>query len=105
MVRSVGVRHGMERTWWSPEAGDFDCYSGCKLKVALDGGTPRTMAGSRPKTDGAIAMFVVDHRALRKLAKQAERTLSIEFPVKAGGTRTAVFEVAGLDRAKMPKWG
>jgi hypothetical protein len=28
----------------------------------------------------------------------------VEFPVKAGGTRTAVFEVAGLDRTKLPGW-
>jgi hypothetical protein len=31
------------------------------------------------------------------------RRLSIEFPVKAG-TRTAAFEIAGLDRSKMPGW-
>ena len=86
------------------EAGDFNCYGGCKLKIALDGGTPRTMAGSRPKTDEAIAMFVNDERALWKLAKQAEKTLSIEFPVKAGGTRTAVFEVGELNPDRLPKW-
>ncbi|HEY4556260.1 MAG TPA: hypothetical protein VIG68_07500, partial [Lysobacter sp.] len=72
--------------------------------VTVDDGKPRTMAGSRPKTDEAIAMFVEDERTLWKLAKQAEKTLSIEFPVKAGGTRTAVFEVGALDPARLPKW-
>ena len=32
---------------------------------------------------------------------KAER---IERTVKAGGTRTAVFEVGGLDSSKLPKW-
>jgi len=30
--------------------------------------------------------------------------MAIEFPVKAGGKRTAVFEVGGLDPGKLPKW-
>jgi len=30
--------------------------------------------------------------------------LSIVFPVAVGGTRTAVFEVVGLDESKMPGW-
>jgi hypothetical protein len=30
--------------------------------------------------------------------------LAIEFPVKAGGTRTATFDVAGLDASKLPGW-
>jgi hypothetical protein len=37
------------------------------------------------------------------MTKGAKR-LSIQFPVKAGGTRTAVFEVGGLDRSQMPGW-
>ena len=84
------------------EAGDFDCYSGCRLKVIADGKT-HTLPGSRPKTDEAIAMFVEDHKALWKLAK-ASKQLSIEFPTKAVGKRTAEFEVAGLDASKLPKW-
>jgi hypothetical protein len=84
------------------EAGDFDCYRGCKLKVTADDVT-RTMAGSRPKTDEAIAMFVEDEKTLWKLAKGAD-VLSIEFPVEAGGTRTAVFEVGGLDPQRLPGW-
>ncbi len=55
------------------------------------------MAAHRPDTDEAIAMFIDDQNALWKLAHQAKTTLSIEFPVKAGGTRTAVFETGGLD--------
>lgn len=87
------------------EAGDFDCYGGCRVKVALDDGKPRPMAASRPDTDEAIAMFIEDEQALWALAQQAEKTLSIEFPVKAGGTRTAVFEVGELQPAKLPGWG
>lgn len=84
------------------EAGDFDCYQGCKLKVVADG-KPLTLPGSRPKTDEAIAMFIDDHKALWKLAK-ASRQLSIEFPTKAVGKRTAEYETGGLDPARLPKW-
>jgi hypothetical protein len=85
------------------EAGDFDCYGGCRVQVAADAAAPRAMAASRPDTDEAIAMFVEDERALWRLAKQA-KTLRIEFPVKAGGTRTAEFETGGLDPSKLPGW-
>ena len=85
------------------QTGDFNCYGGCKLKVTVDDQPAKTMAGSRPKTDEAIAMFIEDERALWRMTRGAKR-LSIEFPVKAGGTRTAVFEVGGLDRSQMPGW-
>ncbi|MGY0557816.1 MULTISPECIES: hypothetical protein [unclassified Lysobacter] len=85
------------------EAGDFDCYGGCRVTVTVDDDEPRRMAASRPDTDDAIAMFIEDEAALWKLAKTAE-VISIEFPVKAGGTRTAVFEVGGLDPARLPDW-
>ena len=85
------------------EAGDFDCYRGCRVGVTVDDGEPRRMAASRPDTDEAIAMFIEDEAALWKLAGQAT-TLSVEFPVKAGGTRTAVFEVGGLEPSKLPDW-
>ncbi len=84
------------------EAGDFDCYKGCKLKVVADGKT-HTLPGSRPKTDEAIAMFIDDHKALWKLAK-ASKQLSIEFPTKQVGKRSAEYEVGGLDAARLPKW-
>lgn len=84
------------------EAGDFDCYSGCRLKVIADGKT-HTLPGSRPKTDEAIAMFIDDHKALWKLASASEE-LAIEFPTKEVGKRTAEFEVGGLEAWKMPKW-
>jgi hypothetical protein len=83
--------------------GDFDCYGGCKVKVSVDGGAAKAMAASRPKTDEAIAMFIEDERALWRLALKA-KTLAIEFPVKAGGTRTAAFETGALDAQKMPGW-
>lgn len=84
------------------KTGDFNCYGGCKLKVGVDGKV-RSMAGSRPKTDEAIAMFVEDERGLWRMIDGAKE-LSIEFPVKAGGTRTATFEVGGLDRSRLPAW-
>ncbi|QIL19261.1 hypothetical protein [Thermomonas sp. HDW16] len=84
------------------EAGDFDCYAGCKLKVIADGKT-HVLPGSRPKTDEAIAMFIDDHKALWKLVKNAKQ-LSIEFPTKAVGKKTAEFEVGGLDATQLPKW-
>jgi hypothetical protein len=84
-------------------AGDFDCYRGCKVKVRVDDGAARSMAASRPKTDEAIAMFIDDERALWRMVLGA-KALSIEFPVKAGGTRTAAFEVGGVDHARFPGW-
>jgi hypothetical protein len=85
------------------QAGDFNCYGGCRLQVTVDDAAAKSMAGSRPKTDEAIAMFIEDERKLWRMTKGAKR-LSIQFPVKAGGTRTAVFEVGGLDRSQMPGW-
>lgn len=85
------------------ERGDFNCYGGCKVKVKVDAAAARPMAASRPDTDEAIAMFIEDERALWRLAKDA-KVIAIEFPVKAGGTRTAVFEVGGLEPSKLPKW-
>ncbi|MFD0738828.1 hypothetical protein ACFQZQ_05995 [Lysobacter koreensis] len=85
------------------ERGDFNCYGGCRVKVKLDDAAPKPMAASRPDTDEAIAMFIEDERALWRMAKDA-KVIAIEFPVKAGGTRTAVFEVGGLEPSKLPKW-
>lgn len=84
------------------ESGDFDCYGGCQLKVTVDG-KPRRMAGSRPKTDEAIAMFIEDERTLWRLMKSSKE-ISIEVPLKAGGTQAAVFEVGGLDPSRMKGW-
>ncbi|KQY54950.1 hypothetical protein [Lysobacter sp. Root494] len=85
------------------ENGDFDCYGGCKVQVTLDNKAPKAMAASRPKTDEAIAMFIEDERALWRMAGSA-KTMTIEFPVKMGGKRSALFEVGGLDKGKLPKW-
>lgn len=85
------------------QAGDFNCYGGCKVKVQLDDAPAQPMAASRPKTDEAIAMFIEDEKALWRKA-QKSKTLAITFPVKAGGTRTAVFEVGGLDASQLPTW-
>ncbi|AWV06208.1 hypothetical protein [Marilutibacter maris] len=85
------------------QAGDFDCYGGCKVKLAVDDGEPRRVDASRPRTDEAIAMFIEDEMMLWRTAKAA-RTIAIEFPVKAGGTRTVVFEVGGLAPENLPAW-
>jgi hypothetical protein len=85
------------------KAGDFDCYGSCRVAVSVDDAAATRMAANRPDTDEAIAMFIDDERALwRRL--EGTRVLSIEFPVTAGGTRKAVFDVGGLDRARMPGW-
>ena len=83
------------------QAGDFDCYGGCDMQVTVDGGEPRPMDASRPDTDQAIAMFIEDEAALWQIAQDA-RVIAIEFPVEAGGTRTATFEVGGLSPSRMP---
>ena len=85
------------------KAGDFDCYGSCTVKVTADDGAAQPMAARRPKTDEAIAMFINDWRTLWKVTAGAKR-LRVEFPVKAGGTRTASFDVAGLDQTQMPGW-
>ena len=85
------------------EAGDFNCYGKCTVAVIVDDTAPRRMAARRPPTDEAIAMFINDWQTVWGLTAGAKR-LSVEFPVKAGGARTATFEVGGLDRSKMPEW-
>lgn len=79
------------------------CYSACRVTVTVDEGEPRRMAANRPDTDEAIAMFIDDNRALWQ-AVDGAKLVSIEFPVAAGGTRTAEFEVGGLDRSRMRGW-
>jgi hypothetical protein len=85
------------------QRGDFDCYRGCRVPVKADDRPAKSLPGSRPDTDEAIAMFIEDERALWKMAKDT-KTLEIEFPVKGLGKRKAVFEVGGLDRGQMPGW-
>ena len=85
------------------QAGDFDCYGGCRVMVKADDKPARAMAATRPKTDEAIAMFIEDERALWKLANTA-KTLEIEFPVKGLGKRKALFEVGGVQKGRLPGW-
>jgi len=85
------------------EGGDFACYGGCRIRARFDEAAPRALSAWRPDTDEAIALFIEDHRGLWQRTRQARR-LEVEFPVKAGGTRTAVFEVGGLDGSQMPGW-
>lgn len=87
------------------QAGDFAkaCYGKCSVTVTIDDQAPRKMAANRPKTDEAIAMFIDDEKALWRLTKGA-KVMRIEFATRDLGNKTAVFEVGGLERAKMPKW-
>jgi len=87
------------------ERGDFAraCYRRCQVKVAVDDAAPRNMAANRPDTDEAIAMFINDDKALWRRIRDANH-LSIEFPVRDGSRHTVVFEVAGLDRSRLPGW-
>ncbi|HEY4530897.1 MAG TPA: hypothetical protein VIG97_11345 [Luteimonas sp.] len=85
------------------QAGDFDCYGACRVAVTVDDAAPVRMAANRPDTDEAIAMFIDDEKALWRMIDGAGR-LVVEYPVKAGGTRTAEFEVGGLDRTRLPDW-
>lgn len=85
------------------QAGDFRCPGGCKVQVKADEAAAKPMAATRPDTDEAIAMFIEDERALWRIARKA-KSISIEFPVKAGGTRTAAFETGGLDGTRLPGW-
>ncbi len=85
--------------------GDFAkaCYRSCSVTVTVDDQAPKKMSANRPKTDEAIAMFIDDEKALWRMTKDASR-LRIEFPTRDVGDKAAEFEVAGLDRSKMPKW-
>lgn len=86
------------------QGGDFDCAPRCTVAVVADEAAAVRLASRRPNTDEAIAMFISDAQGLWRLTAGATR-ISIEFPVKAGGTRTARFDVAGLDETKMTGWG
>jgi hypothetical protein len=83
------------------QSGDFDCYDRCRVPVTADDAAPKRMAAYRPDTDEAIAMFIEDDAALWRMARDAG-TITIAFPVKAGGTRSATFETGGLDPSRMP---
>ena len=87
------------------QASDFAkaCYRRCQVTVIADGGTPKRMSANRPDTDEATAMFIDDHKALWRLARET-KVLEIEFPVKDGSMRKAVFETGGLDGKQMAGW-
>ena len=85
------------------QAGDFACRPRCTITVTVDDRQPEPLRAWRPDTDEAIALFVNDTAKLWALTGSATR-LRIEFPVRAGGNRTAEFEVAGLDDTQLPGW-
>ena len=85
--------------------GDFAkaCYRRCTVTVTIDDAAPKKMAANRPDTDEAIAMFIDDEKALWRMTRGATR-MRIAFATRDVGEREVEFEVAGLDRARMPKW-
>jgi hypothetical protein len=85
------------------ENGDFNCTR-CTVGVSVDGAEAIRVPAHEPRTNEAIALFIDDHKKLWALTNDAKQ-VRIEFPVKAGGTRTAAFDVGGLDSTKMPGWG
>jgi len=87
-------------------SGDFarTCYKRCQVKVTIDDSAPRHMSAFRPDTDEAIAMFINDDKALWRQIRDAG-VLSIEFQVRDSTRRTAVFEIGGLERSRLPGWG
>lgn len=87
------------------QASDFAkaCYSRCQVAVVADGAAPKRMASHRPDTDEATAMFIDDNKALWRLVRNT-KVLEVEFPVKDGSMRKAVFETGGLDGSQMPGW-
>jgi hypothetical protein len=87
------------------QASDFAkaCYGRCQVGVVADGAAAKRMAAHRPDTDEATAMFIDDNKALWRLVRKT-RLLEIEFQVKDGSMRKAVFETGGLDGSQMPGW-
>ena len=87
------------------QASDFAraCYSRCQVTLVADGGAPKRMAAHRPDTDEATAMFIDDNKALWRLVRKT-KVLEVEFLVKDGSPRKAVFETGGLDGSQMPGW-
>jgi hypothetical protein len=87
------------------QASDFAkaCYSRCQVNVVADGAAAKRMAAHRPDTDEATAMFIDDNKALWRLVRKT-KVLEVEFMVKDGSTRKAVFETGGLDGSQMPGW-
>jgi hypothetical protein len=87
------------------QASDFAkaCYSRCQVTLVADGTAPKRMSANRPDTDEATAMFIDDEKALWRLVRKT-KVLEVEFLVKDGSPRTAVFEVGGLDGSQMPGW-
>lgn len=85
------------------DSGDFRCAPTCTVAIAADDAPPVSAAAHRPTTHEAIALFIDDWRALWRTTAAAKR-LRLTFGVKAGGTCTATFDVAGLDASRMPGW-
>ena len=87
------------------QASDFAkaCYSRCQVTVVADAAAPKRMAAHRPDTDEATAMFIDDNKALWRLVRKTQ-VLEVEFLVKDGSSRKAVFETGGLDGSQMPGW-
>src|SRR3546814_11379121 len=54
------------------QAGDFDCYGGCRVKVKVDDAEPKSMSALRPDTDEATAIVLNDEHGLGRVPEDRE---------------------------------
>lgn len=79
----------------------FDCRKGCAtLPVHFDDAPAQRMKATIPPT-GEPALFIDDDKGF--IAKiQKTKTVAIDVTIKDDGEQTVIFEVGGLDTAKLP---
>src|SRR3546814_17366985 len=77
------------------QAGDFDCYGGCRVKVKVDDAEPKSMSALRPATDEATAMSINDEPGLWRMPDGAT-PVTVGFRVQARGTPRAGVEIPGV---------
>ena len=100
MLRLTGVHHrALDVPLWLDE----DVHLDARLAAVPVFGSPEDVRAQvrghlvyrlAPQPGGSFAATV----------RAEADTLAIEFPIVAGGTRTAEFEVGGLQTGRMPGW-
>jgi hypothetical protein len=76
----------------------FACGAPCRLSVRFDDAPAEPLAAFLPET-GEPAIFIEDDQAFLARLPSVDK-LTIEAPLKDGGSRTFVFEVGGYDPAR-----
>jgi hypothetical protein len=84
-----------------PEAPD--CAAGCRIQLSIDGVAGDT-ARATPAPDDPTTLTLRDARGIWRSLEGARR-LEARYPGVDGRERHAVFEVAGVNTARMPGWG